>query len=255
MFWWALASLTLLASVFVNITLRDGYSWIPTGIGILSFVVLWTDIVVRNRIDRAQLAATAERTPTDEASAAVGTVAVAAAPGYIAALTVAITLTLGSSVLGTLMIAGLNNAYSFPVVVQEARPATTQLVHGSAMNLTQTDGRICGGGEDYSDCLNMHIAMYNSVCVGMPLTASARSTCADLSTFIDDVSARAADCGSGCTTRTDEQGLWGWAYLRPTSERVAISNDNRLPEITHDEHCVFSLGAVQFGNCPGLPPS
>jgi hypothetical protein len=71
-----------------------------------------------------------------------------------------------------------------------------------------------------------------------------------LSDFLDDTSARLASCGYGCTTIADESGRWGWAYLRPSPIPTTISNDNHVPEISYEEHCLFSLGPIQFGNCP-----
>src|SRR3954452_15485761 len=38
--WWAIAILTSVALVWANIGLHEGYSWIPAGIGLTSFVML-----------------------------------------------------------------------------------------------------------------------------------------------------------------------------------------------------------------------
>ncbi len=253
-FWWVLAVLTATAGVAANVTLHEGYSWIPAGVGLLSFVVLCVDVGVRRRVAQAHRIALSSgfvddgdrvtKTGGDKSRSE-------AAPMYIALLTVVITFSVLSSVLGALAVAGLNNAYSYRVVLQEAVPATSQDGYGSAMNLTQSGGDLCGDGEDYGGCLNMHVSMYNSVCVGTALTTSAQATCSSLLDFIEDVRVQVEDCGTGCTTRANAEGRWGWAHLRPSVGRVSISNDNAVSEVSTEEHCLFVLGPIQLGSCPG----
>ncbi|GAA1945190.1 hypothetical protein [Agromyces allii] len=231
-FWWVVAGFTSVGLVASNILLIDGYSWIPGALGLLSFVVLCIDVSLRRRTDGRGFA-----------------------PAYVAVLTVAITVSAVSSILGVLVVVGLNNGYSYDVVLQESKPATESQGYGAALSLTREPswgggaGQICGDGDDYRACVSMHIAMYNSVCLG-ELTVSARSTCDSLSTFIDDVKARLADCGSGCTTRAGDDGIWGWAYLRPAPEQTSITNKDWKSEISYVEYCDFSLGPIQIGSCP-----
>ena len=80
-------------------------------------------------------------------------------------------------------------------------------------DIKQTDKGICGGGQDYSSCINMHVAVYNQVCTMNDLSESAKNTCAELLAFIDKGKARLPSCGYGCTTSADENGMWGWSYL------------------------------------------
>ena len=249
-FWWVFAIVTAAAGVWANVTLHEGYSWVPGGLGLLSFVVLCLDVGVRRRVDAAEQAALVSAAAESDTPASARVVAaVSAPPSYIAGLTVVITLAMLSSAVGALIVAGLNNAYSYTVVLQEAEPATTQPGFGSSVNLASGGGDLCGDGDDYTGCLNMHVAMYNSVCVGVSLTATAQSTCSSLSAFIEDVRIQADGCGSGCTTQADEQGRWGWAYLRPAPAPTMVSNDNALPELSYERYCLFSLGPVQVGDC------
>lgn len=239
-FWWVVAGFTSVGLVASNLLLIDGYSWIPGALGLLSFVVLCIDVSLRRRTDGRGFA-----------------------PAYVAVLTVAITVSSVSSILGVLLVLGLNNGYSYDVVLQERRSASTSEGYGAAVELTEglrdrpswlttssgTSEQICDGGEDYRMCLGMHIAMYNSVCIGVELSTSASSTCERLREFIDDGNARLNDCGYGCETRAGDSGRWGWAYMRPTPERVQVTNKDWLPEITTTEHCIFDLGPVQIGAC------
>ncbi|WP_395243503.1 hypothetical protein ACGGZK_15420 [Agromyces sp. MMS24-K17] len=232
-FWWAFAALTSVGVVVGNLMLLNDYSWIPGGVGLLSFVVLCTDIVLQRRTNPRGVA-----------------------PAAVAVLSVLMTLVVVSSVLGALVVAGLNNAYAFDVVVQEEHAATTTQGYGSAMNVSRSPSwassgggtYLCGDGDDYNTCVNMHIAMYNSVCLG-ELTASGQATCSSLREFNASIKAQAADCGSGCTTRGDAQGNWGWTYVTVTPEEVEVPNRDFRPEITYTDHCDFSLGPIELGNC------
>ncbi len=259
-FWWVLAVMTATAGVGANATLHEGYSWIPAGVGLLSFVILCIDVGLQRRAAQAYrhiapLPIVADDDNRPAANRIDPKRPREAAPVYVATLTVVIMFSVLSSLLGALAVAGLNNAYSYEVVLQQASPATTQDGYGSAMNLTQSGGVLCGDDEDYNGCLNMHIAMYNSVCVGTTLTSSAQSTCESLLDFIDDVRAQVDTCGAGCTTQADAEGRWGWEYLRPSPGRASILNDNAVSEIKYQEHCLFSLGPIQIGSCPGQPGS
>lgn len=261
-FWWVFAIITVTTGVWANATLHAGYSWVPKGVGIVAFIALCLDVAIRHRIDRArhqsattadvQLAASGE-VPASGSAAFVG-----AAPAYIGALAVVITIAVGASVFGALAVAGLNNAYAYPVVDQEARAATTRTAYSGSIDLVTSSDRICGGGEDYRDCVTLHVAMYNSLCVTGGLTFShftlsrtAVATCEDLDQFIDDTKARLANCGYGCTTAAGDDGRWGWSYLRPIAVTVTETANDALPEVGHTEHCVFSLGPIQLGSCPG----
>jgi len=261
-FWWISAVLTAAGGVWANLTLHEGYSWIPAGIGLFSFIALSVDVGVRYRIDRHRagvLIGSDDSHTTESEGSSRRESPASASPGYIAALTITITIAAVASVLGAVVVVGLNNAYSTTVVLQRERAATTQSSYSGAVDLVYSSDYICGDGDDYNNCLNMHIAMYNSVCVTsarslfnpskVELSSSANNTCDRLDSFIEDIRARAASCGYGCTTQADEDGRWGWAYLRPSPVSVEISNDNRLPRLTYLEHCLFDLGFIKLGAC------
>lgn len=173
----------------------------------------------------------------------------------IAVLASAVTAVVVSGVVALLVAIGLNNAYSFTVVDQEAHAATSRLVTADDFNLVANKSQLCKPGDDYTGCLNMHVVMYNSVCIGQSLAPAAVQKCTDLSRFIEDVRVRAAGCGYGCTTSETNSGLWGWSYLRLDPVSVSISNKDERPEISHEEHCHFELGPVELGNCRGRPVS
>ncbi|MDN4489246.1 hypothetical protein QQX13_00210 [Demequina sp. SYSU T00068] len=144
---------------------------------------------------------------------------------------------------------GLNNAYSFEVVDQQARSATTHTAYAGNYRLIGTGDYLCGDDEDFYGCLSQHVAMYNTVCVGMALDSTAQDRCEQLSDFIDDLNETYSTCGYGCRTRTDDQ-RWGWDRQKLVANTVSASSDNAVAEITHLEHCYFELGSLTIGNCP-----
>lgn len=213
-FYWVVFGLTVVALVGLY---GAGLFGLPGAVGILSAVMLSIDSTLRSR--------------------------------HLAAILISVAMSV-LIVVGTMFAlvgAGLANAYSFEVVDRQS--ANLENFNGIRFDAGEP---ICGGGDDYSTCLNMHIAMYNSVCAGSGLPSgdrlikSALDTCSRLSSFIDDVRARSASCGFGCTTRADGDGRWGWEYLRP----VAATNTVTVDRVTHREHCWFNLGAIKLGNCP-----
>ena len=147
------------------------------------------------------------------------------------------------------LLVGLQNSYDVEIVDREARPATESLQPTGAYDVVETSQRICDPGDDYLSCVNAHIANYNSVCVGQPLTWLGDSTCASMSQFIDEVNAVFDTCGYGCTTGGDPGDEWGWPYLRLEAEMAMQSNNDAQPRVTHMEHCSFDLGVIQVGTC------
>lgn len=152
-----------------------------------------------------------------------------------------------------LIIVGLSNAYTVTVVDRAAHAETFHTEVGDTFDIVEQGGRICDSGDDYWNCVNMHVAMYNTVCLDQALTADATQTCTNLSSFIADTKKRYKKCGAGCTTKGNKDGLWGWAYLRLAPTSVEVSNNDQQPEVTHEERCAFDLGAIRLGTCPGRP--
>ena len=165
----------------------------------------------------------------------------------VIAVTALITALTVSGLVAAVVSAGLSHAYTTEVV---DRPADVVAEFDS---VTFAEGsQLCGGGDDYSACVNMHIAMYNSVCSSSGLTLeqqlapSAQDSCDRLSSFIDDIRASSASCGFGCTTQANSDGRWGWAYLQP----VSSTRDVEIDQVTHEESCWFSVGVIHLGYCP-----
>lgn len=151
-----------------------------------------------------------------------------------------------STVFAVVLAIGLGNGYTTTVVDREE--TTDTVVDG--LDLREST-QICGDNADYNTCVNMHVAMYNSVCVSYPswresLTPGARVTCNALGDFIDDAKKRYQSCGAGCVTIADD-GKWGYPYLLPVPNEVPVAR----AAVTHAEHCFFDLGLVKLGVCPG----
>lgn len=216
-FYWLILGLSVVGMIAA---FASGWFAIPGGATLVAATVLMVDASLRRRIADA------------------------------AAVSALITAAAVSGLFAILIVAGLNNSYSFTVVDQ---PEQT-IQEAGGIDLISGE-QICGGDEDYNNCVNMHVAMYNTVCLapqspfedfgGSSLSPASVATCGDLSAFIDDVLARADSCGYGCTTIADENGRWGWAFLNPH----ARSTEVLIPEITHEEYCWFELGAISLGNC------
>lgn len=134
-------------------------------------------------------------------------------------------------------------------VIQESRPATFRQENTGSYNINYTQRWICGGGQDYLSCVNSHVTLYNSVCVGKSLTATAESTCNDLLDFVNDTKQRSATCGYNCITQTDSRGLWGWQYLDLVPETRQVSNDDGADEITRPAVCLVKIGIIAIGEC------
>lgn len=216
-FYWVLV---LIASIGAVILLGSGWILIPSIPVLLAAVLLLIDAALKKSIGSAIA---------------------------LSSITVGLIF---SALLGAAIAVGASNGYTTTVVDQ--RGATYQVFE--SMSLSSGDP-ICGGGEDYNTCLNLHIAMYNSVCLdpeptlffdgGTVLSESALATCNDLDKFIEDVRKRAASCGYGCTTRVDKDGRWGWGYLTPYPQMREVA----VPRITHIETCWFELGPARVGEC------
>lgn len=222
-FWWLIAVLTAATGVVANLTIFRDHSWIPGGVGLLSFVVLCLDVGIRHRRDRG------------------------VAPGYVATLAIAITVTLVASILGALVVAGLNGSYVREIVDRPAGPTIEVFV---GFDLVEGDTAICRGGQDYWACTAMHNTMWNALCTGSALnrTSTAELTCSRLRTFIDDAWARYQSCGYGCETAGGSEADWGWSNLRPSPVTRSVPQ----PAITHDEVCYFALGPIMIGECLAL---
>lgn len=253
-YWWVLAIMTAVGGAALNFTLHDGYSWIPSGVGLVSFTVLCADVVVRHRIDRKvrEVTRAASRASDEQPPTAV-TREVEVPPGYVAVLTIVITLSVVSSVIGALLVTGLNNARSHEVIVSEL--TSLSAYSATTIDLVQSSRQICRDGDDYTQCLNMHIAMYNSVCVTSDaspfstpatLSSTARLTCNSLGGLIEDMQVERANCGYGCTVRVGADGRWGFAYLRPS----LVATKVHVPRVTYEERCDFDLGPIKLGYCP-----
>ena len=157
-------------------------------------------------------------------------------------------LPLGLIALLSFVVVGAMNSYQIEVVDQEARPATQSIQPTGRFNVVEDSSRICEPGDDYLSCVNSHVALYNSVCVGQPLSQSGMTTCAGLNDFIDDIKLRYQSCGYGCTT-SGSQGQWGWPYLHLQAETALRYNNDATPRLTHREQCYFDLGLVRIGAC------
>lgn len=248
-FWWVIAILTVGAGISANVTLHEGYSWIPSGIGVVSFVALCCDVGVRQRVDRATRTVVTAAPVNDGGIAAPQARAtarpVAATPRYVAVLTLVIALATMSSVLGAFIVAGLNASYETVIVDRAAAEPIEDFV---GYDLVGGESDICQGGQDYWACTAMHNTMWNALCTSpnWQQTQSTRQTCADLRIFIDDAWERYKSCGSGCETSGGNDAKWGWSYLSFSPS----SNSIPQPSITHVETCYFALGPVKLGYCP-----
>ncbi len=170
---------------------------------------------------------------------------------WLPAVLAAVVTALAACLVGAgLWSAGVNNGYATTVVDQQAREATSREALTGQYELKELKRRICGNNKDYLSCVNMHVTLYNAVCLNTKLTGAASATCHDLSTFIDTTKVRYKKCGTGCKTRADADGKWGWPYLQAVPVVETVSNDDALPEISHVERCEFVLGAVKLGTCP-----
>ena len=129
------------------------------------------------------------------------------------------------------------------------QPATHRTELTGSYNIAFTKHRICGGGQDYLSCINQHVAVYNSTCVGKPLTVAAEATCTELKKFIENTKSRYATCGYNCTTIADSKGKWGWQYLNSVPETTEVSNNDSREERSHVAICVIEIGALQIGEC------
>jgi hypothetical protein len=161
---------------------------------------------------------------------------------------VGIAVTGVTALLVLLVVIGFSNGYSHRVVDQVARGATTYEEFAGTYSVVDRGGQLCASGDDYYACVEMHRAMFNSICASRPLNAIARSTCDRLSAFVADTQARYASCGYGCTT--SGSGPWGWSYHTLEADTVMVSSE-ALPQISHEERCDFDLGVIRFGQCPG----
>lgn len=145
------------------------------------------------------------------------------------------------------VVVGAANSYDVEIVDEEARPATQSVQPTGAFNVLDSDGRICEPGDDYLYCVNAHVSLYNSVCVGHSLSASASFKCNSLSAFVDQIKSEYEANGYDYTT--GEQGKWGWPNLRLEAETAMQTNNDAQPRRTHLEHCYFDLGLIQIGTC------
>lgn len=144
---------------------------------------------------------------------------------------------------------GMHNGYEHTVVDQEARTATYHSELSGTYSLVSTGEQLCGDDEDYLSCINQHVTLFNSVCVGYTLTDSAQLTCDDLSEFIDDVNDQYDSCGYGCRTRADGED-WGWSYQRLVQTRRDVLTSDGVPQVSHVERCDFQFAGWSIGSCP-----
>lgn len=158
-----------------------------------------------------------------------------------------------AAVVWILISIGLGNAYSYEVVDQEDRGATSSVHFTDEVDMTRTGERICSDGDNYHDCVNFHVTMFNVACARQNLSFSAKIDCDALGKFVDDVKAKDNECGFGCTVAGDDTGKWGWEILRPHPHSEMTSDNNSRPKITHTEHCVFVLGDIKLGSCEREP--
>jgi hypothetical protein len=134
-------------------------------------------------------------------------------------------------------------------VDQEYQAGTYRTENTGNYNITYTSRWICSGGQDYLSCVNQHVSIYNSVCVGKNLTASANSICNNLNDFIDETKSKYYNCGYDCKTVSDNSGNWGWQYLDLTPETHRLSNHDAKKEISHSAFCIIKLGVLEIGEC------
>lgn len=134
-------------------------------------------------------------------------------------------------------------------VVQEAQLPTFRQENTGNYNISYTQRWIRGGGEDYLSCVNSHVTLYNSVCVGKSLTSTAESTCSNLLNFVNDTKQRSATCGYSCTTQADSSGHWGWQYLDLAPETHQVSNNDGVEKTTRPAVCLVKIGWFFIGEC------
>lgn len=248
-FWWAIAIPTAMAGTWANVALYEGYSWIPNGVGLVSFIALCSDVGVRHQVDRATRVALTATTSEDAELAVPRATAIArpaaATPGYVATLALVIALGTLSSLLGTLVAAGFNRGHETLVVDREKGSPIQEF---TGFELVAGDRDICKGGQDYWACTAMHNTMWNALCTGSALdrTPSAQRTCDSLREFIDSAWTRDQNCGYGCETGGGDGAKWGWSNFRISPLTTSIPQ----PSITHVETCYFALGQIKVGYCP-----
>lgn len=164
-------------------------------------------------------------------------------------ITASVSFVVFSTTVWLVVSAGLNNAYSYEVVDQEARAAQPVDVATGVYDVVDASYSICGDGDAYQACAFMHAAMWETACADRELSIQALMNCSQLRSFVDETTEEANACGSGCYT-VAEDGRWGWNYYKPVAEFQTVYVD-ALPEVTHEEHCYFSLGAIEIGACNG----
>lgn len=214
-FWWVIVGLTVIAWLSL---LGTGLWGLPGGVSLIAALVLVRDAILRKSARNSTVV-----------TAVITTAAVLTAVGIVLAI-------------------GLNNGYTSTVI---DRPESTDRVY-SGIEFSDGD-QICGDNDDFNVCVNMHIAMYNSICVSPELPYSydlspfAEAACEGLDEFIDKARDTYAGCGAGCVTIADKDGRWGYSYMVPAAWMKQVT----VAEISHQERCWFDLGAFTLGYCPG----
>lgn len=261
-FWWICAVITAVGCVGMNLTLTQGYSWIPGGLGLLAFIALFIDVALRHRAEASPLgrvsvsASGADDVARSDVPASLRVTP--AAPFYVAALTALAVCSVIASLLGAAVVTGLNNGYDVDVVLEETQPASQAASFDGTFDFESGEA-ICGDGDDYYGCIETHRGMYNAICTGSrgwrpnvpteKLTSSARATCEQLLEFIKSTQKQLEGCGYECTTQADSDGRWGWEYLHPVPHQSMQQKTPARPAITYTDRCWFSLGPIELGRC------
>ena len=143
---------------------------------------------------------------------------------------------------------GLGSGYSVTIVDQEQRAATVRSEIDEDFTIVDTKKRICGDGEDYAGCTKAHIAHHKTICTKQSLTRAAEITCDELKDFLKALQAELEKCVPGCTTKAID-GEWGSTYRQLQPVLIDVPNSDDREQITHVEHCVFSLAGITLGEC------
>ena len=142
-------------------------------------------------------------------------------------------------ILGVFVYVGISNAKEFSNE-REMRVESAEFV----FDIEEREKPLCKGGDDYYACVNMHIQMHNSICVGNYLTENAKSTCQQLKKFNETGKKRLKNCTYGCKTDAGKNERWGWTNL--TLVPVIEQPFGNRPYM---DDCHFLFPPLSVGNC------
>lgn len=98
----------------------------------------------------------------------------------------------------------------------------------------------CFVGEDWVECVNIHVAEFNATCASASLTPAAHTVCDNYSAMIEGMKAKSRN-----GTYVSTLGTWGSLSLVPETKTISVSNDDYIAAITHIATCYFGF----IGEC------